>query len=98
MNSGLCVTVTRGIGGTVWADFEDSEVNLFKVLRSKLKIEDEQILASHPDFEYYLKQYITSGSYLAIHEVLLYIQTLRKFELKSTVYDETLLNSRGGIR
>ena len=42
-----------------------SEIKFFKVIRSKLKIENEPILAVHPDFEEYLEQDIVSDSYLA---------------------------------
>ena len=51
---------------TIKADdkIEYSEVKFFKVIRSKLKIGDEQILAMHPDFEEYLEQDIISASYL----------------------------------
>ncbi len=52
---------------TIKADdkIEYSEVKFFKVIRSKLKIENEPILAIHPDFEEYLEQDIISESYLA---------------------------------
>jgi uncharacterized tellurite resistance protein B-like protein len=45
-------------------NIEYSEVKFFKVIRSKLKIENEPILAIHPDFEEYLEQDIISESYL----------------------------------
>ena len=44
---------------------EYSEIKFFKVIRSKLKIDNEPILAKHPDFEDYLEQDIISESYLA---------------------------------
>lgn len=52
---------------TIKADdkVEYSEVKFFKVIRSKLKIENKPILAIHPDFEDYLEQDIISESYLA---------------------------------
>lgn len=52
--------------GTIKADdkIEYSEVKFFKVIRSKLKIKNEPILALHPDFEEYLEQDIISESYL----------------------------------
>jgi hypothetical protein len=52
---------------TINADnkIEYSEVKFFKVIRSKLKIKNEPILAKHPDFEDYLEQDIISESYLA---------------------------------
>jgi uncharacterized tellurite resistance protein B-like protein len=51
---------------TIKADdkIEYSEVKFFKVIRSKLKIKNEPILALHPDFEEYLEQDIISESYL----------------------------------
>jgi uncharacterized tellurite resistance protein B-like protein len=51
---------------TIKADdkIEYSEVKFFKVIRSKLKIENEPILEIHPDFEEYLEQDIISESYL----------------------------------
>jgi len=52
---------------TIKADekVEYSEIKFFKVIRSKLKIENEPILEKHPDFEDYLEQDIISDSYLA---------------------------------
>jgi uncharacterized tellurite resistance protein B-like protein len=52
---------------TIKADekVEYSEIKFFKVIRSKLKIENEPILEKHPDFEEYLEQDIISPSYLA---------------------------------
>ena len=52
---------------TIKADnkIEYSEVKFFKVIRSKLKIDDDQILGQHPDFEDYLQRDIISESYLA---------------------------------
>ena len=52
---------------TIKADkkIEYSEVKFFKVIRSKLKIEDQSILEQHPDFEDYLQRDIISDSYLA---------------------------------
>lgn len=51
---------------TIKADdrIEYSEIKFFKVIRSKLKIENEPVLAMHPDFEEYLEQDIISESYL----------------------------------
>ena len=48
---------------TIKADdkVEYSEIKFFKVIRSKLKIEDEPILEKHPDFEYYLEKDIDLG-------------------------------------
>lgn len=52
---------------TIKADdkVEYSEIKFFKVIRSKLKISNDKILISHPDFEEYLEQDIISDSYLA---------------------------------
>ncbi len=52
---------------TIKADekVEYSEIKFFKVIRSKLKIDNEPILEKHPDFEDYLEQDIITDSYLA---------------------------------
>lgn len=52
---------------TIKADekVEYSEIKFFKVIRSKLKIENEPILEKHPDFEEYLEQDIITDSYLS---------------------------------
>ena len=52
---------------TIKADnkVEYSEIKFFKVIRSKLKIDNESILEKHPDFEDYLEQDIISDSYLS---------------------------------
>lgn len=66
---------------TIKADdkVEYSEVKFFKVIRSKLKIENEPILAIHPDFEDYLEQDIISESYLArLQDDFFDIQTFKK--------------------
>jgi hypothetical protein len=51
---------------TIKADekVEYSEIKFFKVIRSKLKIQNETILAVYPDFEEYLEQDIISDTYL----------------------------------
>jgi uncharacterized tellurite resistance protein B-like protein len=51
---------------TIKADekVEYSEIKFFKVIRSKLKIENEKILKIHQDFEDYLEEDIISPSYL----------------------------------
>lgn len=51
---------------TIKADgkVEYSEIKFFKVIRSKLKIKNETILAVYPDFEEYLEQDIISETYL----------------------------------
>ena len=43
---------------------EYSEIKFFKVIRSKLKIKNDQIVAKHPEFETYLEEDIISDSYL----------------------------------
>lgn len=43
---------------------EYSEIKFFKVIRSKLKISNESILAIYPDFEEYIEKDILSESYL----------------------------------
>ena len=52
---------------TIKADdkVEYSEIKFFKVIRSKLSIQNDKILKLHPDFEEYLEQDIISDSYLA---------------------------------
>lgn len=51
---------------TIKADekVEYSEIKFFKVIRSKLKIDNEEILKNHKDFEEYLEEDIMSPSYL----------------------------------
>lgn len=72
---------------------EYSEVKFFKVIRSKLKIENDQILAKHPDFEEYLEQDIISESYLArIQDDFFDTQVSPVFELISFIDDVTLKN------
>jgi len=80
---------------TIKADdkVEYSEIKFFKVIRSKLKIDNEPILAIHPDFEEYLEQDIISESYLArLQDDFFDTQTLPEFELISSIDDETLKN------
>ena len=43
---------------------EYREIKFFKVIRSYLKIKNDQIVAKHPDFETYLEEDIISDSYL----------------------------------
>lgn len=78
---------------TIKADdkVEYSEIKFFKVIRSKLKIDNEQILAIRPDFEEYLEQDIISESYLArLQDDFCDTQTLPEFELISSIDDDTL--------
>jgi len=51
---------------TIKADLkiEYSEIKFFKIIRANLKIDNESILAKHPDFEEYLEQDIISRDYL----------------------------------
>jgi len=72
---------------------EYSEVKFFKVIRSKLKIGNEPILAIHPDFEDYLEQDIISESYLSrLQDDFFDTQTLPEFELISAIDEDTLKN------
>lgn len=50
---------------TIRADdkIEYSEIKIFKVIRSKLKIDDDSILVIHPDFEEFLAQDIKNDTY-----------------------------------
>ena len=80
---------------TITADdkIEYCEIKFFKVIRSKLKIGDEPILESHPDFEEYLEQDIISESYLAkLQDDFFETQSLPKFELISSIDDDLLKN------
>jgi uncharacterized tellurite resistance protein B-like protein len=73
---------------TIKADdkIEYSEVKFFKVIRSKLNIKNEPILAKHPDFEDYLEQDIISESYLSgLLDDYFGGQNLPKFELSHTI-------------
>lgn len=51
---------------TIRADdkIEYSEVKFFKVIRNKLKIDNDSILAIHPDYEEFLAQDIRNDTYL----------------------------------
>jgi uncharacterized tellurite resistance protein B-like protein len=78
---------------TIKADdkIEYSEIKFFKVIRSKLKIDNESILSKHPDFEDYLEQDIISGSYLLkLQDDFFENNTLPKFELKNSIDDSML--------
>jgi hypothetical protein len=69
---------------TIKADdkIEYSEIKFFKVIRSKLKIENKLILEKHPDFEEYLEQDIISDSYLSrIQNDYLFSQDLPELKL-----------------
>lgn len=78
---------------TIKADnkIEYSEIKFFKVIRSKLKIENKPILEKNPDFEDYLEQDIISDSYLArLQEDFFDTHISNKFELISEIDTETL--------
>ena len=69
---------------TIKADdeVEYSEIKFFKVIRSKLKISDDEILKFHPDFEEYLEQDIISDSYLSrLQNDFFNTHTITEFEL-----------------
>ena len=72
---------------------EYSEVKFFKIIRSKLKIDNDQILAKHPDFEDYLEQDIISESYLArLQDDFFDTHTLPEFDLINSIDDDILKN------
>jgi len=78
---------------TIKADdkIEYSEIKFFKVIRSKLKIDNDSILAVYPDFEEYLEEDIISESYLArLQDDFFDTQTLPEFELISAIDDDIL--------
>jgi uncharacterized tellurite resistance protein B-like protein len=78
---------------TIKADdkVEYSEIKFFKVIRSKLKIDNEPILERHPDFEDYLEQDIISESYLSrLQDEFFDTHISNEFELISEIDAETL--------
>ena len=78
---------------TIKADdiIEYSEIKFFKVIRSKLKIDNEPILEKHPDFEDYLEQDIISDSYLArLQNDFLDSHISNEFELIRELGDDIL--------
>ncbi|WJJ98228.1 hypothetical protein [Algibacter luteus] len=78
---------------TIKADekVEYSEIKFFKVIRSKLKIDNEPILEKHPDFEDYLEQDIITDSYLArLQDDFFDTHISNEFELISEIDDELL--------
>lgn len=78
---------------TIKADnkLDYSEIKFFKVIRSKLKIDDEPILEKHPDFEEYLEQDIISESYLAsLQGDFFDIQELPNFDLINDIKNDVL--------
>ena len=82
---------------TIKADdkVEYREIKFFKVIRSKLKIENEPILEKHPDFEDYLEQDIISESYLSrLQEDFFDTHISNEFELISVIDDNILKNRK----
>jgi hypothetical protein len=80
---------------TIKADdkVEYSEIKFFKVIRSKLKIDNEPILEKHPDFEEYLEQDIISESYLSrLQNDFFDTHITNEFKLISEI-DDDILNS-----
>lgn len=80
---------------TIKADekVEYSEIKFFKVIRSKLKIDNEPILEKHPDFEDYLEQDIITDSYLArLQDDFFDTHISNEFELISEIDDDILDN------
>src|SRR5690554_4160628 len=75
---------------TIKADdkVEYSEIKFFKVIRSKLKIDNEPILEKHPDFEGYLEQDIITDSYLSrLQDDFFDTHISNEFELISEIDD-----------
>ena len=80
---------------TIKADekVEYSEIKFFKVIRSKLKIQNEPILEKHPDFEDYLEQDIITDSYLSrLQDDFFDTHISNEFELISEIDDDILDN------
>lgn len=78
---------------TIKADekVEYSEIKFFKVIRSKLKIDNNSILEKHPDFEDYLEQDIISDSYLSrLQDDFFDTHISNEFELFSKIDDDTM--------
>jgi len=80
---------------TIKADekVEYSEIKFFKVIRSKLKIDNEPILEKHPDFEDYLEQDIITDSYLLrLQDDFFDTHISNEFELISEIDDDIFDN------
>lgn len=78
---------------TIKADekVEYSEIKFFKVIRSKLKIDNDPILEKHPDIEDYLEQDIITDSYLArLQDDFFDTHISNEFELISEIDDDIL--------
>lgn len=83
---------------TIKADekVEYSEIKFFKVIRSKLKIDNEPILEKHPDFEDYLEQDIITDSYLSrLQDDFFDTHISNEFELISEIDDDIFNNLKG---
>ena len=82
---------------TIKADekIEYSEIKFFKVIRSKLKIENEEILVVHPDFEEYLEQDIITDSYLSkLQDDYFEPQTFKTFSLVNSDNLNSIISSK----
>ena len=80
---------------TIKADDEVKypEIKFFKVIRSKLKIDDEPILEKHPDFEDYLEQDIITDSYLSrLQDEFFDTHISNEFELISVIDSDIFKN------
>ena len=80
---------------TIKADdkVEYSEIKFFKVIRSKLRIDNEPILEKHPDFEDYLEQDIITASYLSrLQDDFFDTHISNEFELISEIDDDIFDN------
>lgn len=80
---------------TIKADknVEYSEIKFFKVIRSKMKIDNEPILEKHPDFEDYLEQDIITDSYLSrLQDDFFDTHISNEFELISEIDDDIFDN------
>jgi uncharacterized tellurite resistance protein B-like protein len=82
---------------TIKADdkVEYSEIKFFKVIRSKMKIDNEPILEKHPDFEDYLEQDIITDSYLSrLQDAFFDTHISNEFELISEIDDDIFDNTK----
>lgn len=78
---------------TIKADdkIEYSEIKFFKVIRSKLKIDNQSILSKYPDLEEYLEQDIISNSYLSkLQDGFLDSNQIPKFDLSTKINEKAL--------
>lgn len=80
---------------TIKADdkIEYNEIKFFKVIRSKLKIDNDSILENHPDFEDYLEDDIITDSYLSrLQDEFFDTHISKEFKLISEI-DDSILDS-----